>query len=110
MLRSLALFVAWSVTGFIGSWLLLYGFTPAGPVILIATWLADRLLPRIGGERLPEAYGALGGFGVFCFALARSLDGDATGFWLFGTAVIALSVALYATGGRRRCAKSAVPA
>jgi hypothetical protein len=106
MVRSIALFVAWLGIGFLASWLLLYGFTPVGPPILLIVWLTCRYMPRVSGTRTPEAYGALGGFGLFCLVLASSIDGDAAPISALGAAVIGLSVAVYVDAGRRRCSRN----
>jgi hypothetical protein len=103
MTRSVALFLIWAVVGFIASFALLYGFTLAGPVIVLLVWLAYRFLPRISGERMPEAVGTLGGFGAFWLFVATTVDGGASAFVVVGSTAVAASIALYAANGRRRC-------
>jgi hypothetical protein len=107
VLRSVVLFFTWSVVGFFASWLLLYGFTPLGLPLWLGAFLAYRYLPRIGDRRLPEGFGALAGFGVFCLVLAGSAD---TGYPLelvvAGGIAVVTSVGYYLVRGRRRSALS----
>jgi len=105
MPRGSVLFTAWLTVGFVASWLVLYAFTPAGPLIVLVVWLAYRFLPRVARTRLPEAFGALGGFGLFCLVLANSIDGDPGPLPTLGVTAIVLSIVLYVAAGRRRCAR-----
>ena len=102
-MRSVALFLAWAIVGFVGSFLVLYGFTPLGVPIWIAVLVAYAYLPRIGASRLPEAFGALAGFGAFWLFIAASVDGDASGLSLFGALTVAAATLAYLAAGRRRC-------
>ena len=104
MIRSFALFLVWTVVGFIASFALLYGFTPAGPVIVLVVWLAYNYLPRISGERMPEAAGALGGFGLFWLFIATTVEADASPFILVGMTFGLTAVGWYVGAARRRCA------
>ena len=110
MARSLTLFSAWGLVGFVGSFGLLYGFTPVGPLLFLIVWLAYRYLPRISGQRMPEAAGALAGFGAFWLFVATTVDADATAFAALGTTAVAWSLAWYGSAGRRRCRSGATPA
>lgn len=103
MTRSLALFIAWVAVGFIGSFALLYGFTVFGPPILLAVWLAYRYLPTIGGSKMPEALGAVGGLGTFLIFLSTTVDGDPSTFALIGALTVGASVLAYFAVGRHRC-------
>lgn len=105
MTRSVALFLAWGVTGFVASFALLYGFTPVGPVILLVAWLAYRYLPRISKRRSPEAFGALAGFGAFWLFVATTLDAHGSLFALAGAIAVSAAIVGYLVGGRRRCAE-----
>jgi hypothetical protein len=70
MARSVALFVGWAAIGFVASWLILYGFTPFGPLIVLVAWVGYLLMPRIADRRVPEGYGALAGVGGFWLIIA----------------------------------------
>lgn len=107
MARSFALFMTWAVVGFVASFGLLYGFTPAGPVILLIVWLSYRFLPRLGGNRDPEAFGALAGFGAFWILVATTVDGDAVLFATVGLCAVLAAIASYLVVGRKRCAGNA---
>jgi hypothetical protein len=91
------------MVGFVGSFALLYGFTPVGPIIVLLVWLAYRYLPRISGARLSETAGALGGVGAFWLFIATSVDGYAAAFVALGVAATAAAIAWYVGAGRRRC-------
>jgi hypothetical protein len=106
-MRSFALFLAWLVVGFVASFALLYGFTPAGPVILLIVWLGYRFLPRIGGSRRPEAFGALAGFGAFWVLVATTVDDEATSFATVGLVAVVGAILSYLVVGRNRCVRSA---
>jgi hypothetical protein len=101
------LFLAWAVVGSLAGWLALYGFTPIGPAILLIVWLSYRLVSRFADRRLPEAYGALAGFGGWWLFLASAIDGDAGAYWVLGATLITISICLYIAAGRRRCVRSA---
>ena len=103
MTRSVALFFAWALVGFLASFLVLYGFTIVGPLLLLIVWLAYRYLPTIAGRRRPEAFGALAGFGAFWLFVAATVD-DGTAFALAGGVAVAASIAWFLLGGRDRCA------
>ena len=103
----MALYLAWGVVGFIASFALLYGFTPAGPVIVLVAWLAYRYLPRLSASRLPEAFGVLAGFGAFWLVVATTVDGDPAPFVLVGTLTVGASMLAYLVGGRERCVNDA---
>jgi hypothetical protein len=103
MTRSVALFCAWALVGFLASFLVLYGFTIVGPLLLLMVWLAYRYLPTIAGRRRPEAFGALAGFGAFWLFVAATVE-DGTAFALVGGVAVAASVAWFLVGGRERCA------
>jgi hypothetical protein len=105
MARSFVLFLTWTLVGFVGSFALLYGFTPVGPIIVLGVWLAYRYMPRISGHRLPEAAGALGGFGVFWLFVATTVDGDASAFATVGVISTTVSLGWYVTAGRQRCGR-----
>jgi len=109
MARSFALFLAWAVLGFVASFALLYGFTLAGPVIVLAAWLGYRFLPRIGGSRSPEAFGALAGFGAFWLFVAASVDDQGTLLATVGLAAVVAAILSYLVVGRNRCMRSAAP-
>lgn len=97
------LFIAWVAVGFIGSFALLYGFTMLGPPILLAVWLACRYLPSVGESKMPEALGAVGGFGTFLIFRSTSVDGDASTFALTGALMVGASALAYLAIGRHRC-------
>lgn len=99
---SLVLFVAWGVVGFFGSFAMLYGFTPVGPVILLVVWLAYKGMPQISGRRTPEAFGALGGLGAFWLFVSGSVGGDPT-FSAIGMFALGASVSAWLVSGSRRC-------
>ena len=105
MARSIAMFSAWAVVGFVGSFVLLYGFTPIGPPIVLVLWLSYRFLPRVSGNVLPEAAGALGGFGAFWLFVATTVDGDVAAFVALGAIAWVASLAWYLTAGHRRCTR-----
>ena len=107
MTRSVALFLAWAVVGFVGSFAVLYGFTPVGPLILLVIWLGYRFLPRIDGQRTPEALGALAGFGAFWLFVASTVDDASTPFALAGAVALTAAIASYVAAGRRRCGRPA---
>ena len=102
-MKRATLFVAWAVVGFVASFGLLYGFTPIGPLFLALGWLAFRCMPTVDGERRPEAFGALAGFGAFSLFLAASVD-DELPFVGIGTLAVALAAGLYVMEGQARCA------
>ena len=106
MTRSVALFCAWALVGFLASFLVLYGFTIVGPLLLLIVWLACRYLPTIAGRRRPEAFGALAGFGAFWLFVAATVD-DGAEFALVGAVAVAASIAWFVVGGRERCARRA---
>src|SRR4051794_41264532 len=103
MTRSVALFLAWALVGFLASFLILYGFTAIGPILLLAVWLAYRYLPTIAGRRRPEAFGGLAGFGTFWLFVAATVE-DGTAFALVGAAAVAAAIGwvVIGGGGRRR--------
>jgi hypothetical protein len=107
MVRSLALYLAWVVVGFIASFALLYGFTPVGPAIFLVVWLGYRFLPRVGGRRRPEAYGALAGFGMFWLLIGSTADTDAALFTAVGSMAVVAATLSYLVVGRSRCKGSA---
>jgi hypothetical protein len=109
MTRSFVLFLDWAIVGFIGSFALLYGFTPVGPIIVLLVWLASRYLPRISGERLPEAAGALGGFGAFWLFVATTVDGDTSPIVALGAMAAIAAIAWYVGVGHRRCRGQRAP-
>jgi hypothetical protein len=100
--RSVAIFLAWGIVGFIESFAMLYGFVLA-PLFVGLGWLAYRYLPQISGSRMPEALGLLGGFGAFWLFLASAIDGDASAAALIGFLALGTSVAGYLALGRSRC-------
>ncbi|MDX6582684.1 MAG: hypothetical protein QOI10_1868 [Solirubrobacterales bacterium] len=99
----MGLYLAWGVIGFIATFTVLYGFTPAGPVIVLLVWLAYRNLPTISGSRRPEAFGTLAGFGAFWLFVATTVDGDPAPFALVGAVALGVSMLSYLMGGRDRC-------
>ena len=104
MTRSVALFAAWALVGFLASFLILYGFTAIGPVLLLVVWLAYRHLPTIAGRRRPEAFGALAGFGAFWVFVAATVEHGSV-FALVGAAAVAAAVGWFVVGGRERCGR-----
>ena len=102
MVRSLALFIAWGLVGFVESFAILYGVV-LGPFFVALGWLAYRYLPRISGSRLPEAFGTVGGFGAFWLFIASTIDGDAATAAAIGLLALGISVAAYLAVGRARC-------
>ena len=96
------MFTLWGIVGFVESFAILYFFV-LGPLFVGLGWLAYRYLPRIGGSRLPEAFGALGGFGAFWLFLAGAIDGDASTEASIGFVALGVSVAAYLAAGRGRC-------
>lgn len=109
MARSVALFFAWGVVGFVAGFALLYGFTPLGPLFVLLGWAAYRYLPRISGTRLPEAFGTVGGFGVFWLFVASTVDDGATAFALAGALALVASILSYLVIGRNRCLSAVAP-
>ena len=103
MSRSAALYLVWCVVGFIASFFLLYGFTPAGPSIVLVVWLAYRYVPRVPASRRPEAFGALAGFGGFWLLVATTVDSDSAPFVLVGALAVGASILGCLVGGRERC-------
>lgn len=106
MLRSLALFLAWAAVGFVASFALLYGFTPVGPLIVLIVLLAYGFLPRIAGSRLPEAFGAVTGFGAFWIFVSATVDSEAGWFAAIGLVAVSASVLSYLVAGRNRCGRN----
>lgn len=102
-MRSLSLFTAWAAVGFVCSFGLLYALTPFIVTIILIAWIAHRFMPKIGGQRLPEAIGVLGGFGAFWLFVASTVDGDASALLITGVWAAAISVAWYLAAGRKRC-------
>ena len=100
----MVLFVAWAVVGFIASFALLYGFTPIGPLFLALGLLAFRYMPTVSGSRLPEAFGALAGFGAFWLFIATSVEGDGLPFVAIGALSVVVAALAYVMDGRARCA------
>jgi hypothetical protein len=106
VVRSLSLFVAWTVVGFAAGFATIYGFTPIGwPAVglVLAAWL---WMPRISGSRRPEAYGALAGFGFFWLWVATTVDADPSTLAAVGGAAVALAGVSYVVEGRRRCSRA----
>jgi hypothetical protein len=101
MTRSVALFAAWALVGFLASFLILYGFTVIGPILLLLVWLVYRRLPTIAGRRRPEAFGALAGFGAFWLFVAATVE-NGTVFALVGAAAVAAAIGWFMVGGRER--------
>ena len=109
MARSVLLFLGWTLVGFIASFALLYGFTPAGPVIVVVVWLSYRYLPTISGSRRPEVYGGVAGLGVFWLFVSTTVDGDPLPFAVVGALAVMSSILCYIAAARARCVKTAVP-
>jgi hypothetical protein len=103
--RRVALFLAWALIGAVGSYGLLYLFSPLGLAIVAACAAAGWALPAAGGHRLPEALGLAAGPGLFCLVVAYSAA-DPVGWVAAGAAIIGAATAVYLRAGRALCAST----